>query len=110
MKNPNMLLKLESEFFSNRNHTLNFKPLRKKTGQLGAWIELGHLVYRDVSSGARRLTFDITNKKVIVAKLLNIVLATEKSRRKMTRTSSERYRRRWQPVCGRGFNGGPGRD
>ena len=41
-------------------------------------------MYRDVSSGTRRLTFDITNKKVTVAKLLNIVLATEKLRRKMS--------------------------
>ena len=45
-------------------------------------------MYRDVSSGMRSLIFEITNKKVTVAKLLNIVLATEKSR-KMSQTSSD---------------------
>ena len=36
-----MLLKLESDIFSNRNRRLNFKCL-KKTGQLGISVELGH--------------------------------------------------------------------
>ena len=94
-----MLLKLESDFFTNRNRLLNFERLRK-TGQLGAWIELGRLVYFDVISGTRRLTFDVTYKNVTVAKFL---------RRKMSQTSSERYRRRWQFVCASGFNGGSGR-
>ena len=78
MRNLNILLKLESEFFSDRNHRLNFERLRKKPGQLGVWIELGPLVYSGVSSGKRRPTLDITKKKVTVAKLLNIVLAAEK--------------------------------
>ena len=60
---------------------MNFERLRK-TGQLGVWAELGRV---DIGPGR----VDITNKKVTVAKLLNIVLATEKSRRKMSQTSSD---------------------
>ena len=37
-----MLLKLESDIFSNRNRRLNFKCLGK-TGQLGVSVEIGHL-------------------------------------------------------------------
>ena len=98
-----MHFELESDIFSNRNRRLNFVRLRKNRA-IVSLAELGRLEVRDVNSGTRSLTFDTTNKKVAAAKLLNSVLATEKSRRKMSH--NQRYRRRRQPVCGRGFDGG----
>ena len=75
-----MLLKLESAFFSNRNRRLNFKCLKKNRAVRSLdRVRLPCVSWCQLSD--KRLMFGITNKKVTEAKLLNIVLASEKSTR-----------------------------
>ena len=45
-----MLSKLNSDFFFQPKSSLEFHAFEKKTGKLGAWVELGRLEVRDVRS------------------------------------------------------------